>query len=71
MATAALDPRTMQASAGRACGLMQALANPDRLLILCQLSQQLTVLRKAGLVATRRAGRNIFHTRSPKAPRPR
>ena len=83
MATGTLDPRTMQASAGRACGLMQALAHPDRLLILCQLSQQemcvgeledtlgivqptlsqqLTVLRKAGLVATRREGRNIFYS---------
>jgi len=29
----------MQAAAARACGLMKVLANPDRLLILCQLSQ--------------------------------
>lgn len=82
MPTATPDPRTMRASAGVACGLMRALANPDRLLILCQLSQQemcvgeleatldivqptlsqqLTVLRKARLVRTRREGRNIFY----------
>jgi DNA-binding transcriptional ArsR family regulator len=29
----------MRASADRACGLLKALANPDRLLLLCQLSQ--------------------------------
>jgi DNA-binding transcriptional ArsR family regulator len=72
----------MQASAARACELMKVLANPDRLLILCQLSQQemcvseleanlgivqptlsqqLTVLRNAELVATRREGKNIFY----------
>jgi len=37
MATDTLDLGTMQASAERACGLMQILAHPDRLLILCQL----------------------------------
>lgn len=78
-----LDLRDMQAAAGRACELMKVLANPDRLLILCQLSQQemcvgdlesslgivqptlsqqLTVLRNAELVATRREGKNIFYT---------
>lgn len=29
----------MQASAARACGLLKVLANPDRLLLLCQMSQ--------------------------------
>ena len=29
----------MQAAAGQACGLLKALANPDRLIILCHLSQ--------------------------------
>ncbi|CAG9251785.1 Transcriptional regulator, ArsR family [Paraburkholderia unamae] len=29
----------MQASAERACGLLKRLANPDRLLIMCRLSQ--------------------------------
>lgn len=83
MATDTLDLDDMQAAAGRACGLMQVLAHPDRLLILCQLSQQemcvgelettlgilqptlsqqLTVLRKAELVATRREGRNVFYS---------
>jgi DNA-binding transcriptional ArsR family regulator len=83
MATDSLDLATMKASAGRACGLMQVLAHPDRLLILCQLSQQemcvgelettlgivqpslsqqLTVLRKAELVTTRREGRNVFYS---------
>jgi DNA-binding transcriptional ArsR family regulator len=82
MPKTALDIDEMQASAGRACDLMKVLANPDRLLILCQLSQremcvtelehdlgivqptlsqQLSVLRKAALVATRRDGKNIFY----------
>lgn len=30
---------TMQASAAKACRLMKVLTNPDRLMILCQLSQ--------------------------------
>lgn len=79
----ALDLDEMHASAGRACELLKALSNPDRLLILCQLSsremsvgeleaslgvvqptlsQQLTVLRKADLVATRRDGKYIYYT---------
>jgi DNA-binding transcriptional ArsR family regulator len=35
-----LDLEAMQASAGQACQLMKVLTNPDRLLILCQLTQQ-------------------------------
>lgn len=88
MATHTIDLQEMQAAAGRACELMKVLANPDRLLILCQiahqemcvgeleanlgivqptLSQQLTVLRHAELVTTRREGKNIFYqlTSSP------
>ncbi len=82
MTTHTLDLQDMQAAAGRACDLMKVLANPDRLLILCQLSQQemrvgeleaslgivqptlsqqLTVLRNAELVATRREGKNIVY----------
>ena len=82
MTTDTLDLQDMQAAAERACELMKVLANPDRLLILCQLSQQemcvgeleaslgivqptlsqqLTVLRHAELVATRREGKNIFY----------
>ena len=40
MDTATLDLEDMQAAASRACELMKVLSNPDRLLILCQLSQQ-------------------------------
>jgi len=88
MATETIDLEEMQAAAGQACELMKVLANPDRLLILCQiahqemcvgeleaslgivqptLSQQLTVLRNAELVTTRREGKNIFYqlTSSP------
>jgi DNA-binding transcriptional ArsR family regulator len=34
-----LSLEDMHAAAGRACRLMKALANPDRLMLLCQLSQ--------------------------------
>lgn len=34
-----LDLEAMQASAARACGLLKVLGNPDRLLLLCQLTQ--------------------------------
>ena len=34
-----LDPTDMRAAAGAACSLMKVMANPDRLLILCQLTQ--------------------------------
>ncbi len=39
MNTETLDLMEMRAAAGAACGLMKVMANPDRLLILCQLSQ--------------------------------
>lgn len=82
MKAVALDLESMQAGAQEACRLMKVLANPDRLMILCQLtsgemcvgdleselgitqptlSQQLTVLREEGLVATRRQGKNVFY----------
>lgn len=82
MAADTLDLEEMRSSASSACDLMKVLANPDRLLILCQLSQQemcvseledslgivqptlsqqLTVLRNADLVSTRRDGKNIFY----------
>ncbi|MGX9080085.1 metalloregulator ArsR/SmtB family transcription factor, partial [Klebsiella pneumoniae] len=72
----------MEANASRAVALLKALANPDRLLLLCQLSQgernvseleallgiqqptlsqQLAVLRREGLVETRRDGKQIFY----------
>ena len=34
-----LDPQSLQRSAGRAGRLMKSLANPDRLMLLCQLAQ--------------------------------
>ncbi|QGZ41734.1 ArsR family transcriptional regulator [Pseudoduganella flava] len=34
-----LDLAAMQAAAAQACGLLKTLANPDRLLLLCQLTQ--------------------------------
>ena len=39
MSSAAPSLADMQAAADQACRLMKVLANPDRLLILCQLSQ--------------------------------
>lgn len=39
MDTTTLDLEKMKASAGHACRLMKVLSNPDRLLLLCQLSQ--------------------------------
>jgi DNA-binding transcriptional ArsR family regulator len=38
MKSVVLDLEEMQSAAGRACRLMKVLANPDRLLILCQLA---------------------------------
>lgn len=38
-ATAAMDLVSLRRSADSACRLMKALSNPDRLLLLCQLSQ--------------------------------
>lgn len=72
----------LRACADSACNLMKTMANADRLMLLCQLSQgeksvgeleslldirqptlsqQLTVLREAELVSTRRDGKNIFY----------
>ena len=34
---AALDPEAMKAAAARACRMLKALSNPDRLLLLCQM----------------------------------
>ena len=36
----AIDIRAMRRAAGGACGLLKVLANPDRLLLLCQLAQR-------------------------------
>lgn len=73
----------LKASANQASQLMKAMANADRLMLLCQLSQgeksvseleahlnlkqpslsqQLTVLREAQLVMTRREGKNVYYS---------
>ncbi len=39
MQAVALDLEDMQSAAGQACRLMKVLSNPDRLMILCQLSK--------------------------------
>ena len=37
--TVEIDLETMRASASHACGMLKTLSNPDRLLLLCQISQ--------------------------------
>lgn len=39
MPTTTLNPQRMRAAAGQAVGVLKLLANEDRLLLLCQLSQ--------------------------------
>lgn len=39
MDTTTLDLEKMKKSAGKACQMMKVLSNPDRLMLLCQLSQ--------------------------------
>lgn len=78
----ALNIEQLRANAGAAGQLLKTLANPDRLLLLCQLSQgernvgeleallgivqptlsqQLAVLRREGLVDTRREGKQVYY----------
>lgn len=38
-ANESIDLNAMQAAAAQACGLLKVLANPDRMMLLCQLSQ--------------------------------
>jgi DNA-binding transcriptional ArsR family regulator len=80
--TLTIDFNELRASADKASNLMKVMANADRLMLLCQLSQgeksvseleallgihqptlsqQLTVLREANLVSTRREGKNIIY----------
>ncbi|PTN11188.1 ArsR/SmtB family transcription factor [Nitrosomonas aestuarii] len=77
------DIKVVRTSAMKACAILKTMANEDRLLILCQLSQgarnvgeleslldirqptlsqQLTVLREEGLVATERQGKYIYYS---------
>ncbi|MCM2321099.1 ArsR family transcriptional regulator [Pseudomonas linyingensis] len=82
MSAICTDFARLRANAAVASQLLKVLANPDRLLLLCQLaegernvgelqetlgivqptlSQQLGVLRREGLVATRRDGKLIYY----------
>ncbi|TVS16774.1 MAG: transcriptional regulator [Gammaproteobacteria bacterium] len=81
--TTGLDIEHMRTAAAEATGALRVLAHEDRLLLLCQLSQeemcvsdlkdrldlqqpmlsqQLGVLRREGLVATRRDGKRIYYS---------
>lgn len=78
-----LDTALLRQAAGDAVAALKALGNPERLLLLCQLSQgelsvgeleevldirqptlsqQLGVLRREGMVNTRRDGKKIFYS---------
>ncbi len=78
-----MDPGDMRAAAGEASEFLKSLANPHRLMIMCQLierarsvgelaqllglrpatvSQHLALLRKDGLVDTRRAGQVVWYS---------
>ena len=80
--TSAMSIDKMRKAAGSATLLLRSLAHQDRLLLLCQLSQeelcvsdleerlgiyqptlsqQLGVLRREGLVTTRREGKHIYY----------
>lgn len=82
-AAPALDIARMRDSADQAVALLRLLSHPDRLMLLCQLtdgercvsdlqasldiqqpglSQQLGVLRREGVVRTRRDGKHIFYS---------
>lgn len=82
MTAIAMRTDAMRRAAFEAATLMQALSHPDRLLLLCQLSQgeacvsdlelacgvfqpslsqHLGVLRREGLVTTRRDGRRVYY----------
>lgn len=77
-----IDLQRLQQAADKAQGLLKALGNRDRLMLLCQLaegernvgelesslgilqptlSQQLGVLRREGMVTTRREGKLIYY----------
>lgn len=78
-----LNPELLRAAAGEAVAALKVLGNPERLLLLCQLSQgelsvgeleealgihqptlsqQLGVLRREGMVLTRRDGKKVFYS---------
>ncbi|MFA0813108.1 ArsR/SmtB family transcription factor [Microbulbifer epialgicus] len=80
--TSNLDFDRMRESAGQAANMLRSLANQDRLVLLCQLSQeelnvgelearlgirqpslsqQLGILRREGLVDTRKEGKHVYY----------
>lgn len=82
MDNAFIDQKKMREAASAAAAVLRAMANDDRLLLLCHLSQgeasvgemesalgisqptlsqQLGVMRRLQLVATRREGKQIFY----------
>ena len=82
-----VDLARLQKRAGHAATLLKVMANPNRLIILCQLaereksvgelervvglsqsalSQHLSVLRKQGVVITRRSAQSIFYSLASK-----
>ena len=89
-AIADMNMAELQSRALRAAGLLKAMSNPARLMVLCQLaegeksvgeleavvqisqsalSRHLAVLRSRGLVASRRAGQQIYYSLDgPEAP---
>lgn len=77
-----IDIAQLQEAAGQASSFLRSIANKDRLLLLCQLSQcelsvteladltgiqqpslsqQLGVLRREGLIASRKEGKSVFY----------
>lgn len=81
--TMELSLEKMRSNAGEAALLLRSLGNPDRLMLLCQLtqeelcvgeiedrtgirqpslSQQLGVLRREGLVTTRKEGKRVYYS---------
>ena len=66
-----IDPERLRTAADEAVAALKLLANPERLLLLCQLSQaelcvgeleeQLGVLRSEGVVSTRREGKHVYY----------
>ncbi|MEQ5833589.1 transcriptional regulator [Marinobacter sp. R17] len=82
MSEPAIDIHEMRASADRASQFLRSIANADRLMLLCQLSQgelgvsdleaatgirqpslsqQLGILRREGLIAPRKLGKQVFY----------
>ena len=81
-----IDPKQMAEHADDAATLLKALANPNRLMVLCllaegeqsvgqlnaqvpltqsALSQHLAVLRRDGLVTTRRDAQTVYYSAAP------